>query len=189
MNKSLIHYLLITLLGIFLVNCKSGLTKLESVDLEMSLPKNHVQMNLKQFDSYFRNSSYSDSIVDSRLERMQGLNNLRQFVFLQDTTNIYNTILIMEPPYMNLNQKSFKTMKRELHKTLEKRFVDYDTEQLVSELKNGTYPYAKWKYKIYNCQESFFMTYYSLNKSNRTKMIVVNNTDSLDFEESIRTIE
>ena len=68
-------------------------------------------------------------------------------------------------------------------------FPDHKVEIKKADLTRGTYPYVKIVFRISNQDGSFISTYYIVNKVRKTRMIMVHNPDSLDFEETIKYIE
>lgn len=173
----------------FLTSCTGSLNKIDSLNISINLPLNYVQMSASQFITFFSNSNYPDSVTYDRLDKVKQLESLPNYAYFQDTTNIYNSILIMGPPYINLNKKTHKLMEKEFVKSIRNSFPENKVECVESSLKYGTYNYGKFKYKISSYEEDFLITYYTLNKNNESKMIVINNQNKLDFEEIIRTIE
>jgi len=185
-----VRSLVVVILLLMLWSClESKHTYLELFDLSIEKPIGYVEMNHTQFGDYFLNKKYSDSLVLQKKENIEALERIPVYVYLQDTINIHNNILLMQPPYIHLSQKTFKSIKQEINKTMKSNFPNHEVKSIESDFIRGTYPYGKFKYQIRNCQEDFVMTYYVLNKSNTTNMIVVNNKHLNDFERIIKTIE
>ena len=186
-KRSNIYYIILLIL--FLTNCTDEHTRFESVDISLKLPADYIRMNTTQFKAHFQSSEYSDSIVNSRIEKINNLIRIPNYAYIQDTTNIFNSILIMQTPYLILNKASFKELRKYMAKLLKNSHEFDKIERIESNLCQGVYPYAKFKYKVFICQDEFVVTYYILNKSHTTKIIAINNVDKIDYEETIKYIE
>ncbi len=187
--KILLKYLTLFIIILTSNNCNNDLHKFKAIGLSIDLPRNYIKMETSQFEDYFKNKNIADSIINNKVINIENFLSLRNTYYLQDTCNIYNNILLMGVPYINLNQKSFKEIKKVLHNSVKKSYPIYKLTEISSELKSGTYPYAKLIYQLNNCQEDFQITYYVLNKENQSKIITIHNQENSSFEDMISTIE
>ncbi|TLX71981.1 hypothetical protein E9993_19430 [Labilibacter sediminis] len=174
---------------VFITSCAGDHTKLDSLNISLKLPLNYIQMDSEQFEHFYSRRKEPDSIFYDRLNKVIALERIPNYVYIQDTTDIFNSILVMGPPYMKLNKKTFPLMREEFKKVVRNSFSGCSIKCMESGLKYGTYKYAKFKYKVSTCSEDFQITCYTLNKNNESKMIVINNQNKIDFEEIIQTIE
>jgi|GEM_PF-6817164 len=172
------------------INCDNKLTFFKKVDLSIKVPQNYESMNAERFESHFiAQSLYPDSLILLRKQAIESLILNFNHIFLQDTLNIYNNILISTPPFIPINKSTFKSVRTMMRRTLNDRFSNYKISEKESEMKNGTYPYAKVIYQVKNEQEYFQIAYYVVTKRNETKLIIINNIEEKDFEEIIRYLE
>ncbi|WP_075590711.1 hypothetical protein [Labilibacter marinus] len=179
----------LVILAIIISSCGQSKDKIYALDLAIDKPPHYVKIRPSQFASLFKGKEFADSLVEDRAARLQNLENIPHYAFLQDSMNLYNNIILMQPPYYNLNKRSFKELRSEFKYMLKDRWPDFKVEYIEEYLTRGTYPYGKMKFKIYNCQVEFITTYYLLNKTNKSKLIIVNNSDAIDFEGIIKMVE
>ncbi|MCW3785846.1 hypothetical protein [Plebeiibacterium sediminum] len=187
--KILLKYLILLIIILTSYNCNNKSHRFKAIGLSIKLPGNYIKMETTQFEDYFKNNNIADSIINNKVINIENFLSLRNSIYLQDTTNIYNNILLMGVPYINLNQKSFKQIKKVLYNSVKKSYPTYHLTEISSTLKSGTYPYAKLIYQINNCFEDFQITYYVLNKQNQSKIIMIHNQSNLSLEDMISTIE
>lgn len=174
---------------LLLLGCKSDdrYTDYPTVDISVILPERYIEMNHIEYYNHFINKNIDSSFVKKQSEKIFQVS--YSGIYLQDTTSIYENMLIVKTPYFNINQSTFKDIKKIAYNQLVDIYQDRGSvRRTSSSIRHGYYPYAKLSFDICSNIDTLHVTWYTINKEKTSVNIFVNSNCDNEFEDMIKTL-
>lgn len=172
-----------------LLSCKNDdrYTRFPTLDISLITPDGYGTMNHEEFYSYFISKEVDSTIVLNQSNKIYNIEHTA--LFLQDSSNIYNNILLTKSPYFNLNQSTFKEIKKIAYDQLTEIYKNSGSiKRTSSNLSRGYYPYARLSFDVERETDTVHVTWYTINKQKESINIFVNNIAGSEYEEMIKTL-